>query len=311
LKEFKTTSKTPEKIQMTKAVLIFITIILLTGCNSKKEKEAEPIKQLNISILLDLSDRINPDKHKMQIMKDSILLLNIVRNFKNFIMQKGTFAAFDKINFFFHPMPEDSETISISEQMNIDLSKLDVRSKKMIFNNLENTFATNINRLYQKTIKEGKYIGSDIYRFIKDGAYDKCVINDPRYINILIVITDGYLYFKNSLTQIKNRTTYLGPASSVLQKFRTNPNWKDLFNTGDYGFITPNVNLDNLNVLILEINPVAQFPQDFDIIKEFWSKWFLEMNVSENGLKILKTDLPNNTDKLMNDYFNNIIHGVK
>jgi hypothetical protein len=35
------------------------------------------------------------------------------------------------------------------------------------------------------------------------------------------------------------------------------------------------------------------------------------MNIPPKGLKILKTDLPNNTDKLMNDYFNNIINGVK
>lgn len=296
---------------MNKAVLFLSIIIFLSGCNIQKEKEAEPKKQLNISILIDLSDRINPDKHKMQIMKDSILLLNIAHNFKNFIKQKGTFAAFDKINFFFHPMPEDSETISISEQMNIDLSKLDVRNKKVIFNNLENTFAHNINRLYKKTVAEGKYIGADIYRFIKDGAFDKCVINDPKYINILIVITDGYLYFKNSLIQDKNRSTYLGPASSVLQQFRKNPNWKEIFDKGDYGFISPNVNLENLNALILEVNPVSQFPQDFDIIKEFWTKWFLEMNIPPKGLKILKTDLPNNTDKLMNDYFNNIINGVK
>ena len=288
--------------------LILITLAFLTSCGTSEEKIV-PKKQLNLSILLDLSDRIEPSKNPMQIKKDSIVIRNIVGIFKNFIKSKGTYSSNDKINFYFLPAPQDQEIMSISEIINIDMHKMDVPNKKRLFQNFEEIYAHNINQIYTKTIKERKYIGSDTYRFIVDGAADKCIIDDSNYINILIIFTDGYLYFKNSLNKIKNRYSYLGPASDVKNEFRNKSDWKTKFINGDFGFIAPQINLEKLNVLIVEVNPINSYPQDFDIIKMFWTKWFVEMNINEENIKILKTDLPNNTSKLVENYFKKILGG--
>ena len=52
-----------------------------------------------------------------------------------------------------------------------------------------------------------------------------------------------------------------------------------------------------MKILVLEVNPSQTHRNDDVIIKQYWSKWVEEPNVSKH--KIYTTDLPNNTKELV------------
>ena len=126
-------------------------------------------------------------------------------------------------------------------------------------------------------------------------------MKNKNYRNILVLITDGYIYHDYSKDIINNRSAYLTPKLIVANNFR-NPNWENKFKTGDYGFITKRSDLSNLDILVLEINPEKQYRNDEDIIKAYLSKWFDEMNV--NYYKLYNSDIPKYTKTRINNFLN-------
>ncbi len=301
---------------MKKINILFIAIILLFGCgnnstNKKEEKEKNNSsininKQLNITFLLDLSDRIEPTKYPNtpeHYQRDMAIINQFIDIFKADMEKKGGFMAKGKMKIIFSPKPQDPEINNIASKLNIDLSVCkNPKEKKVIFDNLTHTFSENLKIIYDKTISSKKYIGSDIWRFFKNDVKDYTIINDDNYRNILVLITDGYLYHKNSKNKKQNRTTYLLPNTIEGSGLRKS-NWENSFKNGDYGFITERTDLDDLEILVLEINPSKNHLDDEDVIKAYLSKWFKEMNVKK--FKIYNTDLPEYTktriEKFMNE----------
>ena len=158
-----------------------------------------------------------------------------------------------------------------------------------------------LNTIYNLTISSHNWEGSDIWRFFKNDVKDYCIINNPDYLNVLIVLTDGYIYHVQSKERVKNRTAYITGNYLQQEGFRNNPNWKQKFEQKDYGLIVKTKNLNNLNVLFLEINPSANYKDDEDIIRAFLSKWLDEMGIKR--YKIYNTDLPSNTSQRIIDFF--------
>ena len=70
----------------------------------------------------------------------------------------------------------------------------------------------------------------------------------------------------------------------------------------EYGMINIGKQIKDLNVLVLEVNPIEKYPQDFDIIKKYLSKWFNEMGIKEQKYKILKTAYPVSTKPIINAF---------
>lgn len=277
-----------------KKTILTLVLFLLIACNEEGVKESTA-KQLNISILTDLSDRIDPVENPMQIQKDMAIINDVIELFKEELAQKGTFKAKGKINFYFHPQMQDKEMLSLSEKLRIDFSEMDVKGKKAAFNLFEKDVKNSFEKIYSLASAQKKYPGSDIYRFFKDEVEDKCLISDTCFRNILVVITDGYMYWEKSLEKKGNRYSYLIQKSEILNKFRRNQNWEDVFEKEDYGFINTGKDLSDLEVILLEVNPSYDYPVDYDIIKKFWTKWLSEMNIKTENIKIVKTDLPANT----------------
>ncbi|WP_304344502.1 hypothetical protein [Chryseobacterium koreense] len=166
------------------------------------------------------------------------------------------------------------------------------QEKKAIFKTLEEKFSGNLSKINQLTISQKNYIGSDIWRFFKNDVKDYAVTEDNNYRNILVIITDGYVYHKDSYSRNNNRTTYITPDFIGKENLRFGK-WKNKFNNGDYGFITTRKDLGNLEVLVLEVNPAGNSLNDEDIIKEYLSKWFKEMGIKK--YYIHNSNLPINT----------------
>lgn len=272
--------------------IIIIIFVLLYSCSENQKIDLPKDEQLNITILIDLSDRIIPKIAPYQIERDKELIISILSVVKEKIRKKGTFASEDKINFMFYPQPDDSNIGLMASVLNFDLGKLQPLERKLLYKQIDSIYNDNLDKLYNMALKSKSFDGSDIWRFFKDEVNEKCIIDKPNYKNILVILTDGYIYWKNTKFNQGNRFSYILPTADHLLRFRSKNNWEEEFDKMDFGLIPANRNLSNLKVLVLEVHPPTAHPEDYDIIKKYLSKWFKEMGVREGNYKILKTDLP-------------------
>jgi len=292
---------------MKRTIQILPIVFLLFSCNNATDKdnggngsETTP-KQLNITILLDLSDRLTASIQPSQKERDISIVLNIIEIFKANMESKGAFQSNDKIKIIFHPAPLDASVNNIAKTLTIDLSKMDNNQKKDVFDNIINNFSVGLNEIYDLTLKSKTYPGSDIWRFFKYDATQYCITNDTSYRNILIIITDGYIYHEQSKDKINNRTAYITNTYFKTQGFVNNNNWREKFNNNDYGLIFSGQTYENLDILVLEVNPDTSHKNDEDIIRAYLDKWFTEMKV--NHFEIHNTDLPVNTKNKVERFF--------
>jgi len=258
-------------------------------------------KQLNISILLDLSDRISPKINPDAQKNDIENIKTITEFFKLNMKDLGAYNAKGKIRIFFNPVPTNRNINSIVSKLIFDCSKMNNKSRKNVYDNVTGLYSKNIEQIYKETIATSTWEGSDVWRFFKDDIKDFCIEKDTTYRNILVILTDGYLYHKQSVFNDKNRFTYL-LGSSNLKKYRTQ-NWEQIVERDDFGIKTERNDLKNLEVIVLEVkaeNPSNKI--DEDILKFLWKKWFKEMNISH--YQVYHSDLPANTKTRIENFLN-------
>ena len=263
-------------------------------------------KQLNITILLDLSDRIDPTINSdipKHYQRDIEIVKYFSEIFKKDMIKRGAFLAKGKLKIIFSPKPQDPNVNILAEKLSVDLSIMNNKSKKVVFDNLTNTFNESISKIYNATISQNKWFGSDIWRFFKNDVKDYCIENDPNYRNILVILTDGYIYHEDSRDKNGNRFAYLLPQN--ISKFRNNQNWEAELDRQDFGLITKRNDLGNLEVLVLEVTPSPKYKNDEDIIKKVLNKWFKEMKVKRSA--IFNSDLPQLSKQHIDDFIMNTI----
>nr|WP_321237555.1 hypothetical protein [uncultured Psychroserpens sp.] len=298
-------------------IIIITAVALLFNCNSDSKEEVRIVKanvesensrncpkhvlnqkekNLNISILLDLSDRIEETKIKE---KDSAYLSSLSRAFVNHVKTKKLILLEDRMQLFFNPEPSDAHINEISKKLKIVFTKQTAKSRIEETVSLYNEYPSKLYDLAKKDAqREGGYPGSDIWRFFKDDIDDYCI--DDCHRNILVILTDGYMYHKKSVIKEKGRTSYITPAS--LDKLAlNNRNWKEEIVKRNLGFIPATSDLDNLEVLVIGIaSHNDKNPYALDIIKAYWSKWFDEMGVKH--YKIKNADIPSSIEKVISDF---------
>jgi len=285
-----------------KYILLALTMLLF-GCRSHNAQEEQPApgtktipndhqKQLNLSILLDLSDRIDPKTNPdmpAHFQKDSALISYLTEYFKGEIRTKGGHAAKPKMRIIFSPNPADPGINKAAEKLSADLSGLMPVEKKKIYDNISDTVAENISYIYRTSLRQAYWPGSDIWRFFKNDV-DITIDPDTAYRNILVVFTDGYLFHEDSKDAAGNRYAYLLPELLAKYKLRNNPKWSSDIDKLDFGLISKRSDLDRLEVLVVEVTPSAKHKNDEDIIRKVLDKWFAEMKIKR--WKVLNTDLP-------------------
>ncbi len=143
--------------------------------------------------------------------------------------------------------------------------------------------------------KQHNYIGSDTWRFFKNKVKNYFIKDCNR--NILIILTDGYLYHKNNVRKEGNKTTYL---TRIPSKINGN-DWKNIMKKKGYGFISANDKLNDLEVLVIGIvNYDKKNPYGEDIIKEYWGNWLKNMGIKH--FEIIPADLPINVEKVIKEF---------
>lgn len=308
---------------LSKYLILILVSIILISCQDEKDKGdvseviAEPTastsstcppylakqkeNNLNISVLLDLSDRIEMPK---TISKDVAYLSSLAKVFLQHINTKKSILLEDRIQLFFNPEPTSDEINEIAENLNIHFNK---DSSVELIKDTKYLYSTEPMRLYElaKTDANGQkqnYPGSDIWRFFKDNVQDYSI--DDCHRNILVILTDGYMYYENTQMKKGNRTSYLTPNSLAKLNLKSSK-WKKRMEENDLGFIPAAKNLNDLEVLVIGVsslnddNPYAQ-----DIITEYWSKWFEEMGISSENYKIKNAVIASNMEKVISDFIN-------
>lgn len=297
---------------MRRYFFIVILVSLSVSCSSVDNKKntnnstagKAQEKQLNISILLDLSDRIDPQKYPAtpeHFQRDIENIKYVAEVFKSNMERLGAYKAKGKIRIFFSPPPANTKIDSIASKLNIDCSKMDNKGKKEVYDSVIALFKQNLDDIYRQAIATSNWEGCDIWRFFKDDVKDFCIDDDSNYRNVLIIFTDGYLYHKQSVYSNKNRFSYL--LDKNLGAYRK-PNWKQIVSQNDFGIMSEHDDLNNLEVLVLEIS--AENPSnkiDEDIISYLWKSWFAEMNISR--YEVYRSDLPTNTKTRIENFLRN------
>jgi len=294
-------------------IAIVALLFLSASCKSENEEEKEDAQEAiqpvtihknnsqnwNVSILLDLSDRISvkkyPNKTMEYYLRDVGYINSVYEAFSQHIKGKRIMQMDDKIQLFFDPLPLNPDINSISKSLKVELTKANVSNELLA--EIEKKYKTQPLKLYQLAIKDDHYIGSDTWTFFKNKINDYCI--DGGHRNILVILTDGYIYYQNSKMQEGNRTSFLSP-EKIRQNGLNTSQWQQKFGAADYGFITANKDLSNLEILVLGVNPSTKNPYEEEVIKAYWAKWFEEMKVKR--YEIRSSDLPANMDMVIKNF---------
>lgn len=301
--------------KLLKYSLIILIIFSFPGCKMDEKKVIEKSKitaelidsdtlgdcppfilkkkdeNLNISILLDLSDRIKTEGQKE---KDLAYISIIANTFLKHLSKKPSIMLEDKLELFFHPTWPGKDISDISE-------KLKIHFTSGVTSNLLSKTTKHYNdlpvKLYDFAGGTENFPGSDIWGFFKYNIKNYCI--DDCHRNILVVLTDGFMYFDKSVSQIGNKTSYLTP-KTIAGLGLSKGDYKKKMSAGDYGFIANRNDLHDLEVLVIGI---PDYSPERDIVEMYWSKWFTEMGVKK--FKITNADIPANVEKVINDFILN------
>lgn len=288
---------------------MFLLLVSAFSCKKDSDKEEKKEKEIstkspasenyNISILLDLSDRIslkkNPNPTMEYYQRDLGYIKSVSEAFTQHLKSKRIRQIDDKMQLFFNPEPLDPEINTIAKNLRITIDKNN--ASRDLLNSINKDYASQTSKIYESAIKDNKYTGSDIWSFFDSKVKDQCIEN--KYRNILIVLTDGYMFYESTVMKEGNRTTYVTP--ELIRKNRLNTkDWDKKFHDQDFGFIKINDDVSNLEVLVIGINPNHNNPYEEKVIKAYWTKWFTEMKISHFEIK--NADLPSNMEKIIKDF---------
>lgn len=294
-------------------VLLLLLANLMISCKddeapSKSEEKTQITKvnspniNYNISILLDLSDRIDPQKYSNTAMefyqRDLGYINSISQAFTDHIRNKKVRLINDKIEVYFNPEPQNQEINNISKKLKFEINKNN--ASKSGISLVNTTYNHETAKIYDLAIKDNNYIGADIWKFFENNVNDYCI--DPNRRNILVILTDGYIFYKDTKIKEENATSYLLP-EMIRSNGLNKANWKEKMKQQHFGFIKANENLSNLEILVLGVNPDKKNPYEGKVIKEYWSNWFTGMKVKRFEIK--ETGLPSNMDKVIKDFIAN------
>ncbi len=298
---------------MKKSYIVGLLLLLtFLSCAEEKEKDIKDLtvqeqapskksgkENLNISLLLDLSDRIDTVKYHIpameQYQRDVSYIQSVANVYVGHMRHKKLRTLNDRIAVYFDPEPHNSEINKISKDLKFQVNRNNATLE--IFDKIEAAYANKPRNIYELALEDGKYVGSDTWGFFRNKVKDYCIESD--YRNILIILTDGYIYHEDNKRKDGNQTSYLTPQD--IRAFGLNKtNWLEKINEKEYGFLPATQELKNLEVLVLGINPDSKNPYEEEVIRKYWSDWFDKMKVARYDIKA--TVLPSNMDKIIKDF---------
>ena len=275
-----------KKITISTSTLFLVCLFMATiiSCTDKKKNNENTTQRpLNISIYLDLSDRLVRDMQPSQVSRDTAAVGYILDYFKRQTMGPHILQSQNRLKVFFYPSPNSSDIATLAGELDINMAQLKGVEKRKKLESMKSLFQKNLSQIYNKTISEHEWIGCDIWDFFSSKKVDaQCIKNGAR--NILIILTDGYLYAANNKIKEGNAYSYILP--QTLKE--------------EAPLIVRRKGLENLEVGVFEINPYSK-EEGYKLIL-ILENWLKNMGISEEHLVVAETDLPTNTQTLLKSF---------
>lgn len=286
----------------TKNILIAICTLLLCGsiyscknCGGKdsntipSETNKEAKAPLNISIYLDLSDRLirardahDKDMTPSQKDRDLAIVGYIADYFKKQTFGPKILKSENNIKVFFYPAPNHSDIATLAADLSLDITKYEGKGKTIALNDMKEKFTRNLDAIYNKTIQASNWTGCDIWDFFSNKNVDaQCIRKGFR--NILIILTDGYLYDAKHEVQDGDAFAFVTPAT---------------LKNKNSSLIVKRTGLEDLEVCILEVNPYDINHRDQ--LVSVLENWLKAMGVQK--ITIAETDLPTHTQTIIKSF---------
>ena len=193
-------------------LLLGIVSTLSASCvdPSTKQEDQQP---LNISVFIDLSDRLIRVMEPNQMARDTAIVGYLADYFKSVTLGPQILSSKNNIKVFFYPTPQNSDIATLAKGLSVDLGTLQGIEKKNAILAMKQNFQNNLAQIYSKAIDDGnnnKWPGCDIWDFFSSKKVDvQCIRNG--YRNILIILTDGYLYEENNKMKDGHAYSYILP----------------------------------------------------------------------------------------------------
>ena len=272
-------------------VVAFVAYFIFHNSVTIIEAETPPIvpnkeQPLYLSIYLDLSDRIKPDgSSTLSQQEKDIAIVEYLANFiKDRAVKQHILPCKDKIKVFFYPAPSNARVALLAEQLELDLSTTPVKEKKAKLIKFVNEFKTSMEQIYTSTIKTSNWQGSDIWGFFNKPIDNYCI--KDRYRNVLVILTDGYIYHAQNKQSQGSAHTFILPQT--------------LKDTQSSLIIKRSEPLKDLEVLMLELNPNP--PTDQAKMEQVITDWLKGMGIKK--CNVFETDIPSNTKMIIDNFLN-------
>lgn len=239
---------------------------------------------LNLSIVIDLSDRLTRDNvNPSQMYNDTAIINYFIDYFVKYSQTQDVNKCKNNFQILFYPSPSESNINSLSRDLRVDLSKIPNKAKRNALLNMKSTIDDNLDVIYSRTLEAKKWEGSDIWDFFSNKQVDKlCIKPDCR--NIVAILTDGYLFHVNHKIKEGNAYSYVLP--QTLQ--------------ADGTLIARRNDLTNVEVIMLEVNPYT--PNERDKLVNVLTQWFINMGLDIDNLSINETDVENRTETIIDSF---------
>lgn len=249
-------------------IVFFLTISSVcsscSSCTTPPPTE-DTLKSLNISVYLDLSDRLTRDLSPNQTYRDTAIVNYLVDYFKSKTQGPRILESENKMKVFFYPTPKNSEISIMAEQLNVDIGEKQGVERTKALEDMKDDFQTNLTHIYEETLNEENWIGCDIWGFFQQKKVDNlCVRANAR--NIIVILTDGYIFAENNKIKEGNAYSYILPQTLNTDGVLIDNRKGDLKGKG-------------IEVLMLEVNPYKQEHRD-KMIKVL-EDWFASMGVEK------------------------------
>ncbi len=275
-----------KKITISTSTLFLVCLFMATiiSCTDKKKNNENTTQRpLNISLYLDLSDRLVRDMQPSQVSRDTAAVGYILDYFKRQTMGPRILQSQNRLKVFSYPSPHSSDIATLAGELDINMAQLKGVEKRKKLESMKGLFQKNLSQIYNKTISEHEWIGCDIWDFFSSKKVDaQCIKNGAR--NILIILTDGYLFAANNKIKEGNAYSYILP--QTLKE--------------EAPLIVRRKGLENLEVGVFEINPYSK-EEGYKLIP-ILENWLKNMGISEEHLVVAETDLPTNTQTLLKSF---------
>ena len=258
-----------------------LAVVSLARCGGPAEPVAT-IEQvdLDLTIVLDLSDRISNRKHPHRASKDIEIIRETLDVFAAEVQRKLFIGSNDRIRVVLAPQTSNPDAYPWLDHLTIDVRPLPLHERRDRLPVLQENFRTTLDILYSEASRSERFVGADIWQFFADTddfKVDTLSVAGRRRRFVVLVLGDGYQINEDNLRQQSNRYTY--NSNSNMRAYRNRADWERLIDGHDFGFIPAKKDLRHVEVLMMGIDPSPVALNEYNIIKKLWTKWFVEMGV--------------------------------